>query len=182
LPGAGTAALAITLAAVPGRMPIATTSSPVFAAPRLPAATRPASFTARDWTARRRDAAVIIVIAVAFPPRSSGAILVAIPLVPVAIPLVLDAIPLVLDVLFAARGGTASAACARSAHRLAALTQPLAERVDLAADRRHGSCLPGVDKTAFHLVGQLGDLRRRAEQLCALLDQATRARKPSAAS
>jgi hypothetical protein len=162
-------------------MPFATTGGPLFAAPRLSAATRAVRFTARGWTALCRDATVVVV-PVALPPGSSGAVLVAIPLVLVAIRLVLVAIPLVLDVLFVARCGTASAACAWGAHCLAPLTKPLAQRVDLAADRRNGSCLPGVDKTTFHLVGQLGHLRRRGEELCALLDQATRAGKPSAAS
>jgi hypothetical protein len=118
-------------------------------------------------------AIVNVFVPVAPRPGIRGAILLEMPLVPLS-SAVLVAISLVLDVLFVARCGAASAASPRGAHRVASLTKPLAQRVDLAADRGNGSCLPGVDKTAFHLVGQLGELRRRGEQLCALLDQTTR--------
>jgi hypothetical protein len=149
-------------------MPWAIMSRLLFPAARLSVATRAVRFTARCRNTLGLVAAVIIVVPVAFPPGISSTVLV-------AIPLVLVAISLVLDVLFVVRCGTTSAACPRGPHRVAPLTKPLAQRVDLAADRGNGSCLPGIDKTAFYLVGQLGELRRRGEQLGALLDQATRA-------
>jgi hypothetical protein len=90
----------------------------------------------------------------------------------VVIPPVFLALPLLLDVLFVARRRTATVACPRGAHRVAPLTQAVAQGVDLAADDSNRGCLAGVDKTTPHLVRQLGDLRGRCEDLGALLKQA----------
>jgi hypothetical protein len=110
-------------------------------------------------------AAVIIFVRVTLPARISGAVLV-------AKALVIAPILLVFRVLFVARCGTASAACPRGAHRFAPLMEAVAQRVDLVADGGNGSCLTGVDETASHLVGQLGELRRRGDEVGALLQEA----------
>ncbi|HXB50377.1 MAG TPA: hypothetical protein VNW50_21675 [Streptosporangiaceae bacterium] len=138
-------------------------SGRAFPAPWLPARTIAVRSTARCRNALGLVATVTALVRAPSRPGASSAVLV-------AIPLVLVAIPLALDVIFAARCGTASAACPRGAHRVAPLAKPLTQRVDLAADRGNGSRFAGVDQTALHFVGQLGELRRRSEQLCALLD------------
>jgi len=93
----------------------------------------------------------------------------------VAIPLALIAVPLALGRLRVLGCGIALAACACRAHRVASLAQLVAHGVDLAADSGNGSCFAGLHKLTAHLLGQLRELRRRAEQLRALLKQAASA-------
>jgi hypothetical protein len=163
---------AVALAVVPRRMVSAIIGGRPFPAPWLAAGASAARFTARCWNTLSLVAIVNVFVPVAPRPGIRGAILVATPHVPLG-GAILVAISLVLDVLFVA-GCAAIATCACPVHSVGPLAKPLAQRVDLAADRGNGSRLPGVDKTTFHLVSQLGELRRRGEQLCALLDQTTR--------
>jgi hypothetical protein len=162
----------------------------LFRAARLPAGRCAVRFSARCRTAWRRDAIAIAFGWAASRARCCGTpVFVALPLSLVALtcPFVALTCPFVaLPLSLVALGhacGRSLAVGASGAHCVSPVPQAVAERVDLAAHDSKGSCLAGLDEPAFHLLGQLRELRGRAKDLCPLLEQAAcRAAEASAPS